>query len=51
MFLSLGKMWENIEPTSLTLIDEATLYSSLLKLLTTNILGVGLYPVGPCRIL
>lgn len=36
MFLSLGKMWGNVEPTSLTLLDEATLCFSFLKLLTAN---------------
>ena len=46
MFLSLGKMWGNVEPTSLTLLDEANLYFSLLKLLTANPIGVVLYPVG-----
>ena len=46
MFLSLGKMWGNVEPTSLTLLDQANLYFSLLKLLTANPVGVVLYPVG-----
>jgi len=46
MFLSLGNMWGNVDPTSLALLDEANLYFSLLKLLTSNPVGVVLYPVG-----
>ena len=45
MFLSLRKMWGNVEPTSLTLLDEANICFSLLKLLTANPVGVVLYPV------
>lgn len=51
MFLSLGKMWGNVEPASLTLLDEANLCFSLLKLLTANPIGVVLYPVGSHEIL
>ena len=36
MFLSLGKMWGNAEPTSLTLLDEATHHFCFLKLLIAN---------------
>ncbi len=51
MFLSLGKMWGNVEPTSLRLLEEANLCFSLLKLLISNPVGVVLYPVGSQAIL